>query len=68
MLKRLGLKRVAYDWRQKHVPTFEQEILEYAKVGLEYFAFLVTDAFATCDPFYEPAFFGGVGDFITNGD
>ena len=39
MLKRLGLERVAYDWRSQHVPTFEQEILEYKKHGLEYFAF-----------------------------
>ncbi len=39
MLVRLGLKKVAYDWRQEHVPTFEQEILEYKKHGLEYFAF-----------------------------
>ncbi|MGI9428363.1 MAG: hypothetical protein ACR2NM_06880 [Bythopirellula sp.] len=39
MLKRLGLRRVAYDWREEHVPTFEQEILEYKKHGLEYFAF-----------------------------
>ena len=39
MLHRLGLKKVAYDWRQEHVPTFEQEILEYKKHGLEYFAF-----------------------------
>ena len=39
MLKRLGLKRVAYDWRQEHVPTFEQEILEYRKHGIEFFAF-----------------------------
>ena len=39
MLKNLGLKRVAYDWRQEHVPTFEQEILEYKRNGLEYFAF-----------------------------
>ncbi|MDC0934972.1 TIM barrel protein [Pirellulales bacterium] len=39
MLKRLGLRRVAYDWREQHVPTFEQEILEYKKQGLEYFAF-----------------------------
>ncbi|MCB1122819.1 MAG: TIM barrel protein, partial [Verrucomicrobiae bacterium] len=39
MLERLGLKRVAYDWRQKHVPEFEQEILAYKKHGLEYFAF-----------------------------
>lgn len=39
MLKRLGIKHVAYDWRQKHVPEFEQEILEYKKHGLGYFAF-----------------------------
>ncbi len=39
MLARLGLKKVAYDWRPEHVPTFEQEILEYQKHGLEYFAF-----------------------------
>ncbi len=39
MLVRLGFKKVAYDWRANHVPTFEQEILEYKKHGLEYFAF-----------------------------
>ncbi len=39
MLSRLGLKRVAYDWRSEHVPTFEEEILEYQKHGIEYFAF-----------------------------
>lgn len=39
MLDRLGIKRVAYDWRAKHVPTFEEEILAYKKHGLEYFAF-----------------------------
>ena len=39
MLQRLGIKRVAYDWRQQHVPTFEEEILEYKKHDLEYFAF-----------------------------
>ena len=39
MIKRLGLRRVAYDWREEHVPTFEQEILEYKKRGIEYFAF-----------------------------
>ena len=39
MVRRLGLRRVAYDWRQQHVPTFEQEILEYKKHGIEYFAF-----------------------------
>jgi len=39
MLQRLGLKRVAYDWRQQHVPTFEEEILAYKDHDLEYFAF-----------------------------
>ncbi len=39
MLRRLGLTRVAYDWRQKHVPTFEEEILQYRKHGLDLFAF-----------------------------
>ena len=39
MVKQLGLKRIAYDWRDEHIPTFEQEILEYKKRGLDYFAF-----------------------------
>lgn len=39
MLKRLGLRRVAYDWRAEHVATFEEEILQYQQHGLEYFAF-----------------------------
>ncbi len=39
MLERLGLRRVAYDWRQEHVATFEQEIEQYKKHDLEFFAF-----------------------------
>ncbi|TWU21374.1 Xylose isomerase-like TIM barrel [Bythopirellula polymerisocia] len=39
MLNRLGLNRVAYDWRAEHVPTFEKEILEYKKHGIDFFAF-----------------------------
>ena len=39
MLKELGIRRCAYDWRAEHVPTFEQEILEYKKNGIEFFAF-----------------------------
>ena len=39
MLKRLGLTRVAYDWRQEHVSTFEEEIRQYQENGLEFFAF-----------------------------
>jgi sugar phosphate isomerase/epimerase len=39
MVKRIGMTRVAYDWRESHVPTFEDEILQYKKRGIEYFAF-----------------------------
>lgn len=39
MVKRLGLSRVAYDWRAEHVPTFEEEILQYKKHGIEFFVF-----------------------------
>jgi hypothetical protein len=42
MIKRLGLRRVAYDWRTKHVPSFEEEILQYKKHGIEFFAFWST--------------------------
>src|SRR6516165_9162926 len=39
MLKRLGFTKVAYDWRDNHVRDFEEEILQYRKHGIEYFAF-----------------------------
>ena len=39
MLQRLGIKKVAYDWRPEHILTFEQEILAYKEHGLVYFAF-----------------------------
>ncbi len=39
MVKRLGFTKVAYDWRGNHVPTFEDEILQYKKHGIDYFAF-----------------------------
>lgn len=39
MLKRLGIRKVAYDWRAEHVDSFEEEILQYRRHGLEYFAF-----------------------------
>ena len=39
MLKRLGIGRLAYDWRGQHVPTFEREILALKKEGIEFFAF-----------------------------
>lgn len=39
MVQKLGITKVAYDWRAEHVPQFEQEILEYQKRGIEFFAF-----------------------------
>lgn len=39
MLARLGFKRCAYDWRGEHVKDFEEEILQYKKHGIEFFAF-----------------------------
>ncbi|MCY2973228.1 MAG: sugar phosphate isomerase/epimerase [Planctomycetota bacterium] len=39
MVQKLGITKVAYDWRAEHVPQFEQEILEYQKHGIEFFAF-----------------------------
>lgn len=39
MLKELGIGRCAYDWRNEHVVEFEEEILQYKKHGIEYFAF-----------------------------
>ena len=39
MVAKMGLTKVAYDWRQEHVAEFEAEILAYKKHGLEFFAF-----------------------------
>jgi azurin len=39
MVAKMGLKKVAYDWRQEHVAEFEREILAYQKHGIEFFAF-----------------------------
>ena len=39
MVAQLGIKKVAYDWRGEHVATFEEEILQYKKHGIEFFAF-----------------------------
>jgi hypothetical protein len=39
MVAKMGIKKVAYDWRQEHVVEFEREILAYQKHGIEFFAF-----------------------------
>lgn len=35
MLKRLGIKRFAYDWRAEHLPTFDREVGLLKKEGIE---------------------------------
>ena len=39
MVAKMGIKKIAYDWRQEHVAEFEREILAYQKHGIEMFAF-----------------------------
>jgi len=39
MLQRLGITKLAYDWRQEHVPTFEAEIQALKAHGIAFFAF-----------------------------
>ena len=39
MVQGLGMTRVAYDWREVNVPTFEEEIVQYNKHNIEFFAF-----------------------------
>lgn len=39
MVAKMGIKKVAYDWRAEHVAEFEREILAYQKHGIEMFAF-----------------------------
>ena len=35
MLERLGVKRLAYDWRAEHIPTFDAEIAALQRHGIE---------------------------------
>ena len=39
MLKGLGIKKFAYDWREKHIPTFDEELNALAEHGSELTAF-----------------------------
>ncbi len=39
MVAKMGLTKIAYDWRAEHVAEFEREILAYQKHGIEMFAF-----------------------------
>lgn len=42
MLKRLGITRLAYDWRDKDIPTFDQEIDALKEYGIKLQAFWLT--------------------------
>lgn len=39
MMKRLGIKRFAYDWRAEHIPTFDRELDALQKRGISLDAF-----------------------------
>jgi hypothetical protein len=39
MLQRLGIRRVAYDWRNEHVPQFDEELTLYKQHGIELVGF-----------------------------
>lgn len=39
MLRELGLRRLAYDWRPEHVSSFEDEVIACQTHGIEFFAF-----------------------------
>lgn len=39
MLERLGIHRIAYDWREEHVPQFDDELAAYDRHGIKLHAF-----------------------------
>ena len=39
MLERLGIRRMAYDWRDEHVPQFDRELAAYKRHGISLHAF-----------------------------
>jgi sugar phosphate isomerase/epimerase len=39
MLERLGFKTVAYDWRDAHIPQFDEEVIQLRKHGITMTAF-----------------------------
>jgi sugar phosphate isomerase/epimerase len=44
MLRRLGIQRVAYDWRGNHVPQWDEEMELYKKNGIELVGFWTGEA------------------------
>jgi hypothetical protein len=55
MLKKLGLRRVAYDWRAEHVPMFDAELEAYARYGISLHAFwMPVDTATPLEEFHWP--------------
>lgn len=50
MLKRLGITKLAYDWRAEHIPTFDREIDALRAYGIKLQAFWLTSG---VDPAHE---------------
>jgi len=43
MLVRLGIRRIAYDWRDPHVPQWDEELEQYRSHGIELVGFWAPD-------------------------
>jgi hypothetical protein len=43
MLVRLGIKRIAYDWRDQHIPEWDEELVQYRAHGIELVGFWAPD-------------------------
>ena len=43
MLVRLGVRRIAYDWRDQHVPEWDEELNQYKSHGIELVGFWAPD-------------------------
>ena len=43
MLVRLGIRRVAYDWRDQHIPEWDEELDQYKSHGIELVGFWAPD-------------------------
>jgi hypothetical protein len=52
MLERLGIRRMAYDWRDEHVSQFEEEVAAYKRHGITLHAFWTP--VNTASPMAEP--------------
>jgi sugar phosphate isomerase/epimerase len=43
MLVRLGVRRIAYDWRDQHIPEWDEELAQYKSHGIELVGFWAPD-------------------------